>query len=145
MTESMSHEMPRARQEKLLVHELADEVLVYDLERQKAHCPNKTSALVWNRCDGQADVAEIARLLEQELATSVDESVVWLALKQLVIGVFGGSCLYVRRERDFQTKVVSISLNDGGSDGRISRKFSIASHCVQREHNERKTDVQTHE
>lgn len=83
MTESMSHEMPRARQEKLLVHELADEVLVYDLKRQKAHCLNKTSALVWNRCDGQSSVTEIARLLEHELGTSVDESVVWLALKQL--------------------------------------------------------------
>jgi len=83
MTESMSHEMPRARQEKLLVHELADEVLVYDLKRQKAHCLNKTAALVWNRCDGASSVAEIARLIEQELGTSVDEDVVRLALDQL--------------------------------------------------------------
>lgn len=83
MAESMSHEMPRARQEKLLVHELADEVLVYDLKRQKAHCLNKTSALVWNRCDGQTSVAQIAGLLGEKLETEVDENVVWLALKQL--------------------------------------------------------------
>jgi hypothetical protein len=90
MTESMSHEMPRARQEKLLVHELADEVLVYDLKRHKAHCLNRTAALVWNRCDGQSSVTEIARLLEHEMGTSVDEDVVRLALNQLErVGLLG--------------------------------------------------------
>ena len=83
MDESRSNGMPRARQEELLVHELADEVLVYDLKRRKAHCLNKTAALVWNRCDGETGVSEMARLLEQELGASVDDDVVWLALKQL--------------------------------------------------------------
>ncbi|MEK6405892.1 MAG: PqqD family protein [Acidobacteriota bacterium] len=83
MDKSMNHAMPRARQEELLVHELADEVLVYDLKRHKAHSLNKTAALVWQRCDGQSSVTEITRLLEQELATSVDEDVVRLALDQL--------------------------------------------------------------
>lgn len=83
MAETNRQEMPRARQEGLLVHELTDELLVYDLKRHKAHCLNKTAALVWNRCDGETGVSEMSRLLEQDLGTSVDESVVWLALKQL--------------------------------------------------------------
>jgi hypothetical protein len=75
--------MPRARSEQLLIHELADEVLVYDLKRHKAHSLNETAALVWNQCNGQTTVKETARYLEEKLGTSVDERVVLFALKQL--------------------------------------------------------------
>ena len=74
---------PRARKEGLLVQELANEVLVYDLERDKAHCLNPTAALVWKHCDGRTGVLEMTRLLEKSLGTSVDEDVVWCALNQL--------------------------------------------------------------
>ena len=82
MDKSMSDLMPRARSEQLLLHDLADELLVYDLKRHKAHSLNKTAAFVWNRCDGKTSVTEIAQLLKQDLGTPVDESVVWLAVKQ---------------------------------------------------------------
>lgn len=75
--------MPRARSEQLLIHQLADEVLVYDLERHKAHSLNETAALVWNQCNGQTTVKETARDLEQKLGTAVDERVILFALKQL--------------------------------------------------------------
>ena len=75
--------MPRARSEQLLIHQLANEVLVYDLERNKAHSLNETAALVWNQCNGQTTVKETARDLEEKLGTSVDERVVLFALKQL--------------------------------------------------------------
>lgn len=75
--------LPRARTERLVVCELADEVLVYDLERDRAHCLNQTAALVWKRCDGQTSVPEIARALEQSLGAPVEEPLVWLALNQL--------------------------------------------------------------
>ena len=39
--------MPRARQDELVVEELPDETLVYDLKRHKARCLNRTAALVW--------------------------------------------------------------------------------------------------
>ena len=74
---------PHARKEGLLVQELPNEVLVYDLERHKAHCLNPTAALVWKHCDGRTSVSEIARLLEKSLETTVDEDVVWCALNQL--------------------------------------------------------------
>ncbi len=74
---------PHARKESLLVEELSDETLVYDLERHKAHCLNQTAATVWRHCDGQTSVGELARLLEDELAIPATEEVVWLALDRL--------------------------------------------------------------
>lgn len=75
--------VPRARTEGLVIRELPEEVLVYDLDRDKAHCLNQTAALVWKHCDGQASVAELVRILEQELQTPVPAEVVWLAVQQL--------------------------------------------------------------
>jgi hypothetical protein len=74
---------PLARKEGLLVQELANEVLVYDQERDKAHCLNTTAAFVWKHCDGRTDVKQMTRLLEKSLETSVAEDVVWCALNQL--------------------------------------------------------------
>lgn len=75
--------MPRARQEELVVEDLPDETLVYDLKRHKARCLNRTAALVWQHCDGRTTVPEIATLLGEQLATPTDEAVVWMALDRL--------------------------------------------------------------
>jgi hypothetical protein len=74
---------PRARSDELIVSEVEDEVLVYDLKRDRAHCLNRTSAFVWRHCDGEATVAELTALLRRELEAPVDERAVWLALDQL--------------------------------------------------------------
>ena len=83
MTVDRDTQCPRARTEKLIIKDLSDETLVYDLESDKAHCLNSTAALVWKNCDGRATVADIAHLLGQPTQTADDESVVWLALDQL--------------------------------------------------------------
>ena len=75
-------QQPRARREGLVIKELPGEVLVYDLERDKAHCLNQTAAIVWKHCDGKTSVKGIADLLANELRTPVDEKLVWLALDQ---------------------------------------------------------------
>ncbi len=75
--------LPKARQEDLVVEVLPDETLVYDLKRDKAHCLNPTAALVWNRCDGDTSVSELAALLETEFGVPADDSVVWMALDRL--------------------------------------------------------------
>jgi hypothetical protein len=72
-----------ARNEELVVQELPDEVLVYDLRRHKAHCLNKTSAFIWNHCDGQTTADQIAKLMEKEWQTPVSEDAVWFALDKL--------------------------------------------------------------
>lgn len=83
MRTRLAQVLPLARREQLVIQELPDEVLVYDLERHKAHCLNETSALVWKHCDGQTTLPEMTRLLEKRLATPIDDDVVLLALNQL--------------------------------------------------------------
>src|SRR5215213_6088797 len=75
--------LPAARKSKLLVRELAEEVLVYDEEGHRAHCLNRTAALVWGACDGRTSVPAIAERVGAQLSTQVAEDVVWLALEQL--------------------------------------------------------------
>ena len=75
--------MPEARKQGLVVQELSGEVLVYDRDRNKAHCLNSTAALVWQFCDGKTSVAQIASAIEEEMKTPVDEDVVWLGVEQL--------------------------------------------------------------
>jgi hypothetical protein len=78
----MTH-TPTARRDGLIILELEDETLVYDVERDQAHCLNQTAALVWKHCDGRSTVPQIATLVEDEMHTPVDGQVVWLALSQL--------------------------------------------------------------
>jgi hypothetical protein len=72
-----------ARNDELVVQDLPDEVLVYDLKSHKAHCLNKTAAFIWNHCDGQTTTEEIAKMMEKEWRTPVTEDAVWFALNKL--------------------------------------------------------------
>jgi hypothetical protein len=75
--------LPKARQDGIIVRELDDEVLIYDRQRDQAHCLNRTAGFVWQHCDGRTRVATMARLLSGGTKTPVDESVVLLAVNQL--------------------------------------------------------------
>jgi len=74
---------PKSRKENLVIQELEGEVLVYDLEKDKALCLNQTSALVWQSCDGSRTIAEISDVVGKQLKSQVDEDIVWLAIDQL--------------------------------------------------------------
>src|ERR1051325_5471346 len=78
-----NHHVALARNEQVVVRELPEEVLVYDLTRHQAHCLNRTAAFVWNHCDGETTVKEIARLMQEEWDTPVSEDVVWFTLNKL--------------------------------------------------------------
>src|SRR5258707_7201942 len=75
--------LPSSRKDGIIVRELQDEVLIYDLQRDKAHCLNKTAGFVWHHCDGRTRIATVARLLANKEQTPVVESVILLALDQL--------------------------------------------------------------
>ena len=75
--------MPQARSSKLVVRELIDETLVYDLEGHRAHCLNRTAAQVWKLCDGENTVSRIAEKVGERLSARVPDEVVRLALEQL--------------------------------------------------------------
>jgi hypothetical protein len=80
-------QFPIARRKDLIIEDLPDEVLVYDLTTDKAHCLNRTSALIWKNCDGEKSAGEIAELLEQEqeLESPVSVQVVVLGLEELAV------------------------------------------------------------
>ena len=74
---------PIARRSGLVIQELPDEVLVYDLDSNKAHCLNQSAAFVWRSCDGNKSVTDIVREFEANGKGTVTEDFVWLAIDQL--------------------------------------------------------------
>ncbi len=74
--------MPQARKSGLIVKEVDSEILIYDQERNKAHCLNQTAAKVWKYCDGETTVTDACIALSRELETAVDEKLVGYAVGQ---------------------------------------------------------------
>ncbi|HKX83732.1 MAG TPA: PqqD family protein [Pyrinomonadaceae bacterium] len=74
---------PKARTENLVINDLPDETLVYDLNSNEAHCLNKTAAFVWKSCDGVNSPADISGMIAKEFGANVPDDFVWLALDQL--------------------------------------------------------------
>lgn len=75
--------IPAARREGLVVQEMPDETLVYDMNTNKAHCLNQSAALVWKSCTGRASIADIMQQFESSGGGKVSEDFVWLAIDQL--------------------------------------------------------------
>lgn len=74
---------PESRKQGIIVQELEGEVLIYDLKVNKAHCLNKTSAIVWHLCDGNNSVSDIGKQLSKKLESDVGDDFVFFALDQL--------------------------------------------------------------
>jgi hypothetical protein len=74
---------PKARWEDLVLQEMPDEVLVYDLKGHKAHMLNQTAAFVWNHCDGQTTASEMAALMAKESRSGLSCS---------IRGIWGRTC-----------------------------------------------------
>src|SRR5258708_1930129 len=75
--------LPLRRENGLLIRELPDELLVYDLERFQAHCLNALAALVWRSCDGKTAVEELSRRVRDTFGVSEPDHLVLLALEEL--------------------------------------------------------------
>lgn len=104
---------PIARTNGLVVQEVPDEVLVYDLESNKALCLNQSAAMVWRSCDGKTSVSEIARLVEEQAGGTINEDFVWLAIDQL-------------SENNLLEKQVAVGFN-GQSRREAIKKIGMAS------------------
>lgn len=75
--------MPTARKENIVVKEIRQETLVYDLTSNRAVCLNQTSALAWHCCDGRNSIEGIIKKMSSVLRHDISEEFVWLALDQL--------------------------------------------------------------
>ena len=104
---------PIARKSGLVVQEVPDEVLVYDLETNKAHCLNQSAAMIWKSCDGNNSVSEIAKLVESQAGGKVTEDFVWLAIDQL-------------SENNLLEKVIPSNF-EGTSRREVIKKIGLAS------------------
>ena len=69
--------LPKARTENIVVQALRDEVLIYDLNSNRAFCLNETAAKVFNHCEGQTTFAEL-KAKEQ-----LTDEIIFLALDTL--------------------------------------------------------------
>ena len=65
--------IPIARTTQLLVEELGEEVIVYDRQRDVIYCLNSLAARVWYCCDGRNTIADIGRIIDQELDLPLHE------------------------------------------------------------------------
>lgn len=74
---------PKARKDRLLVREVDGDTVVYDLDTSRAHNLNPTAARVWELCDEDRTVTNIAAVVEAEMGLPHDPAAVLLALKQL--------------------------------------------------------------
>lgn len=74
---------PKSRRANVVVQDFENEVLIYDLAKNKAYCLNQTSALVWQNCNGNNSVSDISRELSRKSKIDVSDEVVWLALDGL--------------------------------------------------------------
>lgn len=79
----MLQSMPKARMENIVIHELHDEVLVYDLLKNKAHCLNISAAFVWKQRDGLRSQDEIASEFARKRPCETPAEIVSLAIDQL--------------------------------------------------------------
>jgi hypothetical protein len=74
---------PKARSEDLVVQSLIHETLVFDLITNEAHCLNETASFVWNSCNGDIPLEEIARSVAKEFGQPVSVDFVNFAVSQL--------------------------------------------------------------
>ncbi|MCB1022955.1 MAG: PqqD family protein [Acidobacteria bacterium] len=73
---------PMVRDHDLVFQVSGNELLIYDLKKNKAYCLNETSALIWNLCNGKNTAAEISGRISSHLGAQVSEDFVLLALNQ---------------------------------------------------------------
>lgn len=74
---------PKTRSENIVVQEMDDEILIYDLNDNKAFCLNETSAIIYQLCNGKNSVAEINQQLSGKFKQPISDELIWLALDGL--------------------------------------------------------------
>ena len=74
---------PKARNHELLIREVDDETLVYDLKTDKASCLNDLTTSVWNACDGKTSIESILDKLRRADYRHSNINLIWVAIDQL--------------------------------------------------------------
>lgn len=104
---------PLHRKADLVVQEVEDETLVYDLRTHKARCLNSTSSRVWKLCDGARSSDDIAAVLSASWGSEVSVEIVDLAVDQLA-------------EQDLLEDGVALRLPEGRSRRELLKNAGLA-------------------
>lgn len=83
MQPAEAHICPAARREGLVVTQLGDETLIYDLERHRAHRLDAAAAALWRACDGRTPVHELSGLLHAAPQPGLALDAAWFTLARL--------------------------------------------------------------
>ena len=107
--------LPKSRSNAdLVIEELPDELLVYDTRRKKAHCLNRTAALVFRACDGRTTIDEAVALLAKAGLSGTPElvelAVADLESAHLVLRPEGIATETLRRSRRRMLKQLGIAV-----------------------------------
>jgi hypothetical protein len=79
----MTNNLIKSKTNNIVVQELETEVLIYNLESNKAFCLNETSALIWQICGQENSLEQIRQKVEKRLNHPVMDEFIWLALSDL--------------------------------------------------------------
>jgi hypothetical protein len=74
--------LPRARTKDLIVEHAANEILIFDTQRERAYSLKPLTAAIWERCDGKTSVEDLTDAASS-LTAGATRDVVELALTEL--------------------------------------------------------------
>jgi hypothetical protein len=112
-----SSKCPAARSKDLLIEEIAGELLVYDVARDRAHCLNPSAAAIWKHCDGNRSTHDLASHLFPSLSRKEGEQLVGLGIerlrrRRLLQEAEGGSPVDLSR-RDLVKRIATVAAAAG--------------------------------
>lgn len=82
--DSIAGQVVRARSERLVTKTVGDEIVIYDLDTDKAHLLNPASAVLWRLCERGATVGMLRAALDAELNTNgATDELLWTAIDDL--------------------------------------------------------------
>lgn len=71
------------RSEDLVVTEVGDDLVVYDLQTHHIHQLNSSAAAIWRMCDGRRTVRQMVVQVTADLGKPVDAEIIDMGLKKL--------------------------------------------------------------
>lgn len=74
---------PRKKSDGLVIENLETELLIYHPGTEEAHCLNSLTAFVWQHCDGNASVEQLAVQASREFNANVSPSEIEAVLATL--------------------------------------------------------------
>ncbi len=74
------------RDSQLIIHELDDELLLYDPRIDRTHRLNGSASVIWQHCSGERSVEDIASKLTEAFDVAIDEALpdTQAALQQMI-------------------------------------------------------------